>query len=186
MMTPVEQAIVGAFLYEGISDYNESLPYHDFFGACGFGVIDGMAEICQYAEYIGRRCEEEFESSEHSFPGVFDYEVTAPFATWWARKTYDDVYHHTPLKPECHAKIEELIDTFMEREPKVAEEPVAAEMPIFIAGEETECCRKCGTRTEWMGMDDDGYSIEHCPKCGFMYLLDLVSDSENADSQAAA
>jgi len=180
MMTPVEQALVGAFLYEGISDFNESLPNHDFFEACGFGVIDGMAEICTYAEYIAYRCDEEFESSEHSFPGVFDYEVTAPFATWWARKTYADVHRNTPSQEECHVAIEELIDSFMGRTPKAPEEPVEPEMQIFIAGEEVEMCRQCGAHTEWHGITEEGYSIERCPKCGFTYLLDINTE-ESAD-----
>lgn len=45
-------------------------------------------------------------------------------------------------------------------------------MDTFIATENPECCRKCGTQTEPVVWDQHGYSVEECPNCGYVYKLE--------------
>jgi predicted RNA-binding Zn-ribbon protein involved in translation (DUF1610 family) len=53
-------------------------------------------------------------------------------------------------------------------------------MDIFIASENIECCRKCGTRTITMTSRlSDGATLESCPNCGYKYLLEQPDGDDN-------
>lgn len=56
-------------------------------------------------------------------------------------------------------------------------------MDIFIASENIECCRKCGTRTITMTCRlSDGASLESCPNCGYKYILEQPTEEDGADT----
>ena len=49
--------------------------------------------------------------------------------------------------------------------------PRAQELPLFDMTDQPETCRKCGTRTEFMGLRKQ-LQIHWCPECDSLYLLE--------------
>jgi len=43
---------------------------------------------------------------------------------------------------------------------------------IFIASEQPETCRECGTRTKFVELSQ-GFQFHRCPNCKYSYLLEF-------------
>lgn len=76
-------AITGAFLSEGLHDAGYDKMIKAWADARPQGCVEMISEVATYAVII-ERCLEK--SEEQDFPGVFHYEVTAPFGKWLAQE----------------------------------------------------------------------------------------------------
>ena len=80
-MTPQTIAEAGAYFMDGALDVFKNVAEHNFdelAGWCGF-----VTELCQYAEYSDALAYAGFEAVG-DYPGVYGYEVQAPFGRWFA------------------------------------------------------------------------------------------------------
>jgi hypothetical protein len=47
------------------------------------------------------------------------------------------------------------------------------DLEVFLATDQPESCRYCGSRTEFMGAtNSQGKQIHHCPNCHAVYVVD--------------
>lgn len=59
---------------------------HDIYEAWGNGGIELHEELCQYAKLSEKIVAFISNNLEIDFPGVYDYEVSEPFGTWFAER----------------------------------------------------------------------------------------------------
>jgi hypothetical protein len=95
MMLPKGVAIVGAFFMEGVRDAGD---YIDVLNMWNRGAVEFVVELTQYAELTWELAETGG-AITGNFPGVFDYEVSSSFGTWFANRLLERC--HVPEKAEC-------------------------------------------------------------------------------------
>lgn len=113
MIAPKNVAVIAAFMMEGMRDTEvrpvNPISYNAVIEAWGQGCFEMVSEMAGHAEYVESTFQKRLEDGQELM-GVFDYEVSVPFGTWFA----DYVYKHysAPTKEEAHQKIDELVEEF--------------------------------------------------------------------------
>jgi len=113
MILPENTATIGAFMMEGLRDLanEEGITYDEIIDAWGQGVAEMVNYMASFAPYIEEGMTKRVDP-EIGFPGVFDYEVSAPFGTWFGKRVYNNAIEGIPTPEECRAKCDELLNTF--------------------------------------------------------------------------
>jgi len=113
MVLPKNTAMIGAFMMEGMRDLerSEGITYENIYEAWGNGVAEMVGYMTSFAEYIELGAAARYDP-EIGFPGVFDYEVSAPFGEWFGKRIYNNATEGIPTGDECRAKCDELLDQF--------------------------------------------------------------------------
>ena len=103
MITPRDTAIVGAFIMEGVRDTEDYLAV---LSAWNLGAIALVEDVTQYASLIWAMAQTGGEITG-DFPGVYDYEVSAPFGKWFAEHILDTLDHSAPTSKQCTSWVKE-------------------------------------------------------------------------------
>lgn len=116
MVLPKNTAMIGAFMMEGVRDLerSEGITYEDIYTAWGDGVAEMVDYMTSFAEYIEEGVNKRYDP-EIGFPGVFDYEVSSPFGSWFGYRIYNNAVTGIPREEECRAKCDELMDAFFKQ-----------------------------------------------------------------------
>ena len=61
---------------------------HDLYTVWDQGGLELHMELCRYAELAEKASQHIADSGEYAFPGVFDYEVSEPFGSWFAEQLF--------------------------------------------------------------------------------------------------
>lgn len=113
MIAPKNVAVIAAFMMEGMRDLEtrsqNPVSYNDLIENWGQGCFEMVSEMVQYAEYIETKFQDATKNGKEVC-GVFDYEVSVPFGTWFADYVY--AHAHAPIQNEAHQKADELIEDF--------------------------------------------------------------------------
>jgi hypothetical protein len=113
MVLPKNTAMIGAFMMEGLRDLERAkgITYDDIYNAWGGGVAEMVAYMTSFAPHLEEHFDKRFDP-DIGFPGVFDYEVSAPFGMWFGERVYNNAIEGIPRADECLAKCDELMDAF--------------------------------------------------------------------------
>jgi hypothetical protein len=100
-------------MMEGLRDLanSEGITYENIYEAWGDGVAEMVGYMASFAEYIEYGVQKNYDP-DAGFPGVFDYDVSAPFGMWFGRRVYNNATEGMPSVEECQAKCDELIADF--------------------------------------------------------------------------
>ncbi len=99
--------IYSAFFMEGLSASN----YGEMLEAWGQGCYELVSEICEYAPRLQRMVEAAFRAKpDLDYPGVFEYEVCAPFGTMINQSILDA--GDTPSEVACMDWLKEEVINF--------------------------------------------------------------------------
>lgn len=95
MITPHDTAIVGAFFMEGMRDVGD---YDDLIIRWARGCYELVYEVTRYAEYCWKLAEAGG-AVTGEFYGVYDYDVSSPFGTWFAKTILET--GEPPTRSQC-------------------------------------------------------------------------------------
>lgn len=108
MLTSHDAATYGAFMMEGLQD----LDYEAVIQHWGQGCLEMVMEMTQHVPYLMELVNAQL-ALGREFPGVLDYEVCAPFGSWFGNQVLEDCGRgQMPASAQCRAKLEELVSTF--------------------------------------------------------------------------
>ena len=110
MITPKDSAIVGAFMMEGVRD---ECDYGNLLDNWDKGCYEFVYELTNYAEYCWNLAEAGHNTVDE-FPGIYDYEVSSVFGSWFAARVMET--GNGPNDEECRAKLLDLAKKFFVRE----------------------------------------------------------------------
>lgn len=79
MLTPKNHCVISAFMMEGLHDAG----YSAVLAAWDQGCFELVSTMVEYAPFAERLVDASLPITGGEFPGVFDYEVTAPFGKWF-------------------------------------------------------------------------------------------------------
>lgn len=99
-------AVYAAFFMEGLHDAGYGMVVESW----GCGCVELVEEVCSYVEYVEQRAIQMCLALDHSFPGVFEYEVCSPFGRWFG----EHVIQHldSPAKEQCEEQLDKLMLEF--------------------------------------------------------------------------
>ena len=120
MVCPYESASIGAFMMEGLRDLEllEGTPYLEIIDTWGGGCVELVEYMTGFAPYLLSLCKE-YEAKGYEFPGVFNYEVSAAFGTWFGKEVHGSTSGDLPSHEMCQNKCEELVREFFEQVERV-------------------------------------------------------------------
>lgn len=83
MIPSTDIAVTAAFIWEGVvGNDKQFVAAHKRYNG---GAVEMAQDVTRYSELLNQFCHELVARFDVSFPGVFDYEVSEPFGSWWAR-----------------------------------------------------------------------------------------------------
>jgi hypothetical protein len=95
------------FICEGLHDSGYDKVIAAAAAKCE-GWCETVEDISKYAEFITTHAQR-FVDLEFDYPGVFDYEVSAPFGRWFGEQLIAGTW---PSVTQAHEKIKELVMRF--------------------------------------------------------------------------
>lgn len=134
MLTPKNHCVISAFMMEGLHGNR----YDAVLAAWDQGCFELVSAMVEYAPYAERLVAAAMEVNDNDFPGIFDYEVSAPFGKW-----FGDVVLLTKSEPSvegCHCfLLNETIKFFT----RGAHETVDARNKMQAVLEAVPTCEPC-------------------------------------------
>lgn len=115
--TDLSPEVCAAFIQEGLMR-NGSASYGRLLSAWSRGALELVTEASRYASYAVTLAEA-WSEADDGHPGVYAYEVCAPFGTWFAE--FVEKHRRAPEPEQARHMLEALAETFFQQSATVEE-----------------------------------------------------------------
>ena len=109
-----DQLITAAFFMEGLHDVKPG-GYDALITSWGRGCIELVDALVTYVPLTTKLCKYGAKATHGIYPGVFDYEVSAPFGKWFGEYILE--HGHEPSKKEVQIWLTKEVDSFFKLGP---------------------------------------------------------------------
>lgn len=115
VQSAISPTVCAAFIQEGMMRGSQA-AYNRLLHAWFYGALELITAASRYADYAVTLAEQAV-GQKIEFPGVYAYEVCAPFGTWFAE--FVEKHHRSPSEEEARHMMEALSETFFKQAPEV-------------------------------------------------------------------